>query len=197
MKDELIKLFETPNKLLEVNDIFFVEDVELKDELDLIELSLSKDGIEYQGIVMIKGLLYPIPKIGDKITINKIYLKYNQIFEFKVYVEGNVIQEKNTIKSEKSQNVFSFTNNDIFETLSKILDIKSINKSTIFIIQKVKGNEATVKSLSDLKEYSLEFSLYYLDMLKEKSFLWLNSYELHDNKILRFIEAISLKKQII
>ena len=62
MKDELIKLFETPNKLLEVNDNFFVEDVELKDELDLIELSLSKDGIEYQGIVMIKGLLYPIPK---------------------------------------------------------------------------------------------------------------------------------------
>ena len=183
MKDELIKLFETPNKLLEVSDIFFVEDVELKDELDLIELSLSKDGIEYQGIVMIKGLLYPIPKIGDKITINKIYLKYNQIFEFKVYVEGNVIQEKNTIKPEKSKNVFSFTNNDIFETLSKILDIKSINKSTIFIIQKVKGNEATVKSLSDSKEYSLEFSLYYLDMLKEKSFLWLNSYELHDNKI--------------
>ena len=56
--------------------------MEIKNDLDLIELNLSKDGIEYQGIVMIKGLLYPIPKIGDKITINKIYLKYNQIFEF-------------------------------------------------------------------------------------------------------------------
>ena len=182
MKDLLIQLLATPDKILEANGIFLVENVELKNDLDLIELNLSKDGIEYQGIVMIKGLLYPLPKIGDIISISKIYLKYNQIFEFKVYIEGKVIQG-NKIKIEKSKDIFSFTNDDIFNTLSKILSIKSIKKSTIFIIQKVKGNEATVKSLSDSKDYSLEFNLYYLDMLKEKSFLWLNSHELLDNKI--------------
>lgn len=94
MKELLIKLLENPQKILEVNDIFLVENVELKNDLDLIELNLSKDEIEYQGIVMIKGLSYPIPKIGDIISINKIYLKYNQIFEFKVYIEGNVIKKK-------------------------------------------------------------------------------------------------------
>ena len=69
---------------------------------------------------MEKGLTFPIPKKGDIILIEKIYLKYNQLFQFQVYIEGNIIQENNEIKAEEIQNVFSFEQNHIFETLSAI-----------------------------------------------------------------------------
>ena len=62
MKDTLNKLLDSLNKRMKINDKFLVGYVELEDDLDLIKLNLLNDGIEYQGIIMEKGLTYPIPK---------------------------------------------------------------------------------------------------------------------------------------
>ena len=184
MKDTLIKLLARPEKSIEIKDLFLVENITLKDDLDLIELNLLKNKDEYQGIVMIKGDTFPVPIKGDIIFVKKIYLKYNQVFDFKLYIEGNVVKENIEFKVEEIQNIFSFGPNDIFDTLSKISEINLENiYSTIFIIERRLGNILTVKSLSDSKEYSLEVGSHYNDKLKPTSFLWLNIHELLNNKI--------------
>lgn len=185
MKDTLISLLDTQNKRMEINDKFLVEYVELKDDLDLIKLDLRKDSNEYKGIVMEKGLTFPIPRKGDIILAKTIYLKYNQLFQFQLYIEGKVFNEKKEIKIENIQSVFSFEQNDIFDTLSNISSIK-IEKSysTIFIVEKRIGNLAKVKSLSDSKLYSLEFNLELYNKFETKSFLWMNFHELKNNKVI-------------
>ena len=185
MKDTLKNLLDTPNKKMEINDKFLVGHVELKDDLDLIKLNLLSDSIEYQGIVMKKGLTYPIPKKGDTICAKTIYLKYNELFQFQVYIEGNVCDEKQEIKIEKVASVLSFEQNEIFNTLSNISNIKiDDDKSTIFIVENRFGNCAEVKSLSDSKIYSLEFEFDLYDKFKVKSFLWMNFHKFQNNKVI-------------
>ena len=185
MKDLLLKLLETSNKTLEINDKYFVSYVKLENNLDLIKLNLHKGNSEYKGIVMEKGLTFPIPSKYDIILAKKIYLKYNKLFQFQVYIEGKVINENDEIKIENIQNTFSFEQSDIFDTLSKISNIKIENScSTIFIIESRLGNFATVKSLSDLKQYSLEFNLDHNKAVKDKSFLWINFHKLQNNKVI-------------
>ena len=186
MKELLQRLLETPNKSMEIKDKdkYFVEYAEVNDDMDLLKLNLYKNKEEYKGVVMEKGLTFPIPKKGDIILVEKIYLKYNQIFQFQVYIEGNVIPENNEIKAGETQTVFSFEQNDIFNTLSKISNIKLKKScSTIFVVESKLGNTAKVKSLNDLKKYSLEFSQDYYDKIKKDSFLWLNFHELRDDKV--------------
>ena len=69
MKDLLLKLLETSNKSLEIKDKYLVKNVELKDNLDLIKLTLHKGNSEYKGIVMEKGLTFPIPQKNDIILV--------------------------------------------------------------------------------------------------------------------------------
>ena len=85
---------------------------------------------------MEKGLTFSILRKDDIILAKKIYLKYNKLFQFQVYIEGNVTNENEEIKIENIQNISSFEQNDIFDTLSKISNIKLENScSTIFIIE--------------------------------------------------------------
>ena len=185
MKDTLNKLLDSLNKRMKINDKFLVGYVELEDDLDLIKLNLLNDGIEYQGIVMEKGLTYPIPKKGDIICAKTIYLKYNELFQFQVYIEGNVSDEKKEIIMEKVVGVFSFEKNYIFNTLSNISNIKiDDSKSTIFIVENIFKNFAEVKSLSDSKKYSLEFKQDLFDKFKVKSFLWMNAHKFQDNNVI-------------
>ena len=185
MKDTLNKLLDSPNKRMKINDKFLVGYVELEDDLDLIKLNLLNDGIEYQGIIMEKGLTYPIPKKGDIICAKTIYLKYNELFQFQVYIEGNVSDEKKEIIMEKVVGVFSFEKNYIFNTLSNISNIKiDDSKSTIFIVENIFKNFAEVKSLSDSKKYSLEFKQDLFDKFKVKSFLWMNAHKFQDNNVI-------------
>ena len=91
MKEQLIKVIESPNKTQEIQEKFLIECFELNDDLDLIKLTLIKNNSEYKGFMMEKGLTFPIPKKDDIILAKKIYLKYNHLFQFQLYIEGNVI----------------------------------------------------------------------------------------------------------
>ena len=185
MKEILNELLGSPNKSIEIKVKFFVEYVELIDDLDLIKLNLIKDNNIYKGIVMEKGLTFPIPKKDDIILAKKIYLKYNQQFQFQIYIEGNVTKEEDVINIQNVTKDFSFEENNIFNTLSEFKNIKLKNaSSTIFIVEGKLGDYAEVKSLSDSKKYILEHSLMKYSGLKKKSFLWINFHEIENKKIM-------------
>ena len=133
MKELLLNVLESPNKTVELNDKFFVEHVEIDDDLDLIIVNLRKDKNIYKGIAMEKGLTYPVPREGDIILAKTMYLKYNSLFILKLYINGNIFDKEEEINSEDVQSVFSFEENYIFQTISSILGINIINScSTIF-----------------------------------------------------------------
>ena len=187
MKELLLNVLESPNKTVELNDKFFVEHVEIDDDLDLIIVNLRKDKNIYKGIAMEKGLTYPVPREGDIILAKTMYLKYNSLFILKLYINGNIFDKEEEINSEDVQSVFSFEENYIFQTISSILGINIINScSTIFVVKKIIGNYSELKSLCDSKQYELSFlelNTVPIKKFEENSFLWINFHELKNDKV--------------
>ena len=104
-------------------------------------------------------------------------MKYNNLFQFQLYIKGNI--------SQKVLNIFSFEQNDIFNSLPNISNIKiEKNFSTIFTVKCEIVNFLEVQSLTDSKPYSLELELNsdYYNKIKEKTFLWINYHQLKKDK---------------
>ena len=105
-------------------------------------------------------------------------MKYNNLFQFQLYIKGNI--------SQKVLNIFSFEENDIFNSLPNIYNIK-IEKifTTIFTVKCEIVNILEVQSLTDSKPYSLELELNsdHYNKIKEKTFLWINYHQLKKDKI--------------
>ena len=80
MEALLNHLLQTEDKIIAVNERFIVKNIEMKNEFDLIQLDLQQNDILYQGLVMIKGTTFPIPKKADILLLEKMYLKYNEKF---------------------------------------------------------------------------------------------------------------------
>ena len=124
-------------------------------EIDLIKIDLQQNDKLYKGFAMIKGNTFPLPDTNDKLLVNKLYLKYNENFQLKVYIEGTIIKEKLPVQVVKE--TFSFEYLDIFNTLSDISNIALPKaKSSIFIIININDDNIQIKSISDLKIYNLQ-----------------------------------------
>ena len=181
METLLNQLLQNEEKSITTNERFIVKNIEMMNEIDLIQLDLQQNDKLYQGLVMIKGSIFPIPKIYDVLLVEKIYLKYSEDFELKLYIEGKIVKEKLiTLEATKT---YSFENSNIFNIIPEFKEIKSINSSIFRIINK-NESKMIIKCLSDSNNFQLRVKTKKLIALKENDFLWINFYELKGNKIL-------------
>ena len=170
---------EDKHKHITINEKFIVKKIEINNEIDLIILDLQKDNNLYQGLVMEKGYTFPIPKKNDVLFLEKMYLKYNEEFQLKLYIEGKNLKEEQTLIQDIKMKVYDCSH--IFNTLANI-NKKTISKinSSIFIIMNIINNKITVKSLNDSKIYHIELKNSYK---KIGEFLWIYYYEFIGDKI--------------
>lgn len=184
MEKILVELINSPDKSLKITEKFIIKRITFRNDIDLIILDLQQNDKVYKGLAMIKGITYPIPKIYDILIVEKIYLKYSEEFELKLFIEGeiNPIKEEKIILAVKHN--YSFENENIYETLSSIaqLDISKMN-TDLFKTININGNIATIKSISNSKIYNLKFELNLSNIFNSKDFLWISCYYLEEDKI--------------
>ena len=97
MEKLINNLLNSKEKSIAINEKFVVKKIEMRNDIDLIILDLQQNNELYEGIVMIKGLTFPLPNINDIILAKKMYLKYSKEFQLKLHIEGKIILESYTI----------------------------------------------------------------------------------------------------
>ena len=181
MEKIILRLIENPDKSVEIQERFIVNRVELRNDLDQIRLDLQQDDKEYKCLVMEKGYTFPIPVVNDILFVDKIYLKYSQEFQFKLYIKGKVEKRDEKIEAKKISEEYSFEYKYIFDTLSKICKINVLkDKSSIYRVINIsydKNYLAQLRGLSDSKIYYLNLNKNQLNIFKKDDFLWIYNYE--------------------
>lgn len=176
------------NLLLSQNEkqIFIVKKVEINNEIDIIEVDLTKNDSEYKGLLIVKGLTFPIPKLSDNLLVENIILKCNEEFDLKLYIEGKV--EINPKKEEDKEittikKTFSFKKDNIFDTLSKILNEKLPSfLFSILKILKISNNIIELKDIFYLNTYNLEVNDNQINSFIIDDYLLIYNYEIENDK---------------
>ena len=152
----------------------------MKNDIDLIILDLQKNNNLYQGLVMEKGKIFPIPKLDEVLSVEKMYLKYDGEFQLKLFLEGKILKNEQIDLKEIIMNKYDYS--EIFKIIvsKRGKNISNIN-SSIFMIININNNKIGVKALNNSKNY-------YIDSngLNKKvgDFLWIYYYEIKKDKIL-------------
>ena len=176
------------NLLLSQNEkqIFIVKKVEINNEIDIIEVDLTKNDSEYKGLLIVKGLTFPIPKLSDNLLVENIILKCNEEFDLKLYIEGKV--EINPKKEEDKEittikKTFSFKKDNIYDTLSKILNEKLPSfLFSILKILKISNNIIELKDIFYLNTYNLEVNDNQINSFIIDDYLLIYNYEIENDK---------------
>ena len=154
--------------------------------MDLIKLTLEQKNYIYDGLVLIKGLIYPIPKKDDILSVEKIYLKHTQEFELKLYIEGKVIEESQYSSIEGKKKIYSFEDDMIYKTLSELtgINLYDINSTIFRIINIIDNKSANIQSIYNSNNYIINLNNKQIKEFKLNDFLWVSCYELNKNKII-------------
>ena len=155
MEELLNTLLEKEDKSIIVNEKFIVEKIEMKNEIDLIILDLQKSNNLYQGLVMEKGKIFPIPKLDDVLSVEKMHLKYDGEFQLKLFLEGKILKNKQLDLKEIIINKYDYS--EIFKIILSVRgkNISNIN-SSIFMIININNNKIGVKALNNSKNYYMK-----------------------------------------
>lgn len=185
MQKILKELLEKEDKSITCAEKFLVTDIKFDNEKDWIILELQQKHTTYKDIVMIKGNTFPIPKVNRILFVNKIFLKYSQEFNLKLFIEGNFDEKSEKQKLVESKKDYSFDHSSIYQTISELaeIDIPKINSNIFRIISAFEDNKLTIKSILDSKIYSVEIKHNQNNNFKSNEFLWICNYELEQNNI--------------
>ena len=132
---------------------------------------------------MIKGTIFPIPKLYSILSINRIYLKYDEEFILKIFIEGKIEGDTKISELDKSTKIYSFGNN-IIKTISLLTKIDVLgNNSNVFRIIKSEENKIIIKSILESKESIIEIIQSQKNIFELNDFIWICNYEVEQNRL--------------
>ena len=183
MESLIRELLKKKEKSIECNEKFIVTDIKFIDELDQIIFNLRQNDTIYEGLAMIKGTIFPIPKLYSILSINRIYLKYDEEFILKIFIEGKIEGDTKISELDKSTKIYSFGNN-IIKTISLLTKIDVLgNNSNVFRIIKSEENKIIIKSILESKESIIEIIQSQKNIFKLNDFIWICNYEVEQNRL--------------
>ena len=172
---------------------------------DYISLNIEDKNYIYKGLIIIKGEIFPTPKINDLIQIKEINLNFDNSFELKFFIKGKLLFENSKLDfsfNDKTQNkqILDFTELNIISSLKHFFNINNQLDNDLFIISesfqttenmKIKYNY-NIKSLDNKSVYLLENCL---NAFQKNEIIFINEFYINENKIeispFSFIEKLS------
>lgn len=173
MESLLKNLLETDDKTISCNEKFEIRKIEIMNNMDSIKLDLRQNDLIYQGIVLIKELIFPIPKKEEVLFMKKMYLKYNnQLYKLNLFMEGEIDKESKLPEFIGTKKILSFESNDIVKTISDLTQISFHYNSTLFrIINILDNGTANIKSILYYNNYSKDLKQKQIKEYKLNNFL--------------------------
>ena len=202
MSIDFYTLFNNPDKSCNINVIARIESIiERNDELIIVTLKNNK--IEYKGITIIKGDIFPPPKKDNIIKVNKVHYKYDEYFKLRLYINAEIIDDTNfTIEENNILDILDFNENCINNTLKKFYKIDNELFTNLFMVDSSKESYS-LKCLENNELFFLIKKNNLLDScLNNKNIILINDYYLDKEKNIKLspmsiIEKLSDEKLFI
>ena len=183
---DLVSLLSTKQKISKINLETRILEINSKTEqMSLTIRAQEKKNICYKGLYIIKGDIYPIPKINDIIIVNEVKFQFDDNFNLGFFVKITKSNDMNYIDSQEKSITLDFTANNIIKTLKETLNINETLYSKIFIINDDSCKDYfIIKSLENNIEYRLIKNQKLLEYSLEKNDIIyiFNYYEYKDKK---------------
>ena len=203
----LKELFQKPNKCYEIEIESKIEKVKTKEEFLYVDIINGNN--YYKNFYLLKGEIFPEPSCGNLIIIKKIFYKFDENFEPKLFI--NILMSKKNENDFKnittnddinSINKLDFSDEEIKKTLLKFLDIKQELDSNLFSVNSVNEKYYSLELFKKNKTYVLEKKCDFLDYnLKVKDIIYIKDFYFEENKIklsqISLIEKLSEEKLFI
>ena len=209
-----LKDFLSRSKQTEISIETQIAQIAFKGEFIFID-AVYKD-YYFKGLTIMKGDIFPVPKRYNKILIDKFYLKHDDYFQLRMFINAKIINnEDKELNEGKRGNLnyiiankekFDFYVPNIDNTLKNIFNIRKNLKSDLFFVDSIKNNEKeaeyslkyfkknesfTLLKKSDDLEYTLEL----------KDIIYINDYYIEEDKInltkISFIEKLTDEKLFV
>ena len=185
VKEILIMLCKNKKKTCISNIIAKIKDIKSNNENDEIEVTIENKH-SFKGMILIKGNIFPIAKDNDNIKITKFSLIFDEKFDLKIYLEGELISKSNFICDNNNckREVYDLTSEKIVNTLKELLNINKNTYSNLFRIIDI-DDCYYLKCIIDGKIYKLNFdSKFFNYLFKKNDFVYVINYYIEsENKI--------------
>ena len=123
MKEAFLKIKE--NHKIKVDLDVIAKEIKIDDQNDFIELDVEENDALFECLTLIKGEIYPLPRINDILKVTEIYFEFDKLLNFKVLAKGEIKQKlKENIQAKIYHEIYSFSKDKMLESLKKIYNIK-------------------------------------------------------------------------
>ena len=153
MKAALLKL--KGSKKVEVNFKVTVKDFQIDDENDFIEITVEEKNILYEKLTLIKGEIFPLPKINDILKIKEIAIDYDKNLDLRLFIKAKIKFSPNISLNSinEYQKKYSFSSDELIDSLKSICEIKDEIFFGIFKIVDIEDIYYKVICLKNLNKY--------------------------------------------
>ena len=108
---------------------------------DHIEINLLIDDILIKSLILIKGEIYPIPNINDKLSFKKYEFGITTLNELGIIIHDlSITKNDKQIFNDKTNEIIDFSGKNIFKTFKNEyemnIDIDKIRKDIFYVIDK-------------------------------------------------------------
>ena len=187
MNKALKDLIISKNKRIQTNFIIKINFTEFDSFFDEIRINLSDDFSEYNNIYIIKGDIFPTPKINNYLKVKEIYLEYDKNLMIKLYLNGEIINNNQNKEEELNKiiNVIDLNYTKLFSYLKDLSEIENVLMSSVFLVKDIDANNDYYKLLNyeDFKEYTIQKKS--IINLNKEQIILINNYQLiKENEIL-------------
>ena len=180
MNAYLNELFKNQQKMCDTNLSTKIDNIEYSD--DIFKVTFQMDNFTYKDIAIIKGKIFPNPKKNNNINIEKIYYKYDDDFNLRLYVDAKIINDKitNDFNNNEIKNIsktLDFSEENITETLKSYFKIAHNLITNLFIVDSVNAKDYSIKCIENNKIFTLPKNNEKFDkILNTKDILLINDY---------------------
>ena len=186
MKQALNDLIRTKEKRIKTNIILQIVDMtidNMTDEIKVDLIELNNIPSKYKNLYLIKGNIFPTPRINDFLAVNELYLDYDEYYlKIKLFLNAKIVTSKDIVNKS---NIISEENDlggiNLVNYFKKLLNNQGEFLSSIFIVNNLDNelNNYQILNLKNVKKYFISFNS--INALTKEQVIMIDNFQVSKN----------------
>ena len=186
MEQALNDLIRTKEKRIKTSIIFQIVDMtidNMTDEIKVDLIELNNIPSKYKNLYLIKGDIFPTPRINDFLAVNELYLDYDEYYmKIKLFLNAKIDTSKDIVNKS---NIISEENDlggiNLVNYFKKLLNNQGEFLSSIFIVNNLDNelNNYQLLNLKNIKKYIISFNS--INALTKEQVIMIDNFQVSKN----------------
>ena len=186
MEQALNDLIRTKEKRIKTSIIFQIVDMIIDNMTDQIKvdlIELNNTSSKYKNLYLIKGDIFPTPRINDFLAVNELYLDYDEYYlKIKLFLNAKIDTSKDIVNKS---NIISEENDlggiNLVNYFKKLLNNQGEFLSSIFIVNNLDNelNNYQLLNLKNIKKYIISFNS--INALTKEQVIMIDNFQVSKN----------------